>query len=64
MGADIKDRAVVDEQFLRRWALVRLKRIGGCGDTNPQIANSLRRPLTEEEIQQEMDKLRLLSAQR
>ena len=64
MGEDTKEGVVLDEKFLRRRAIVRLKGIGGCGDTNPQITNSLRRPLTEEEIQQEMDKLRLLLAQR
>jgi hypothetical protein len=56
--------AVLDELSLRRWAIVRLREIGGCEDINPQVANSQKRPLTEEEILQKMEELRLLLAER
>ena len=56
--------AVLDELSLRRLAIVRLREIGGCGDINPQVANSQKRPLTEEEILQKMEELRLLLAER
>ncbi len=60
----MEEAVASDERFLRRWAIVRLKGIGGCGDVNPQIANSRRRSFTEGEIQQEMDELRFLLAKR
>lgn len=56
--------ALGDELYLRRWAIVRLNGIGGCGDVNPQIANSRKHPFTEEEIQQEMEELRPLLIER
>ena len=54
----------MDELLLRRLAIVRLNGIGGCGDLNPQIASSRKRPFTEDEIRQEMEELRPLLTER